>query len=334
MVRMGDSHEGDRPFAAEDSGLSDRRLRSYTKLLRGVYVHPRTHPTARVMAEAAWLYGRGDGVLGGRSAAAAWGVKYLDERRKRREGPGVGPQDRRRYAEHEWSRFEYYDPEPPVLIRPRSGGHRPDAGMTVRRIDLPPSEIVTVEGMDVTSPARTGFDLARWPASSRAGWDPDSAADVERRVILLDALCNATSTTPERIEAVVAAHRGSSGRRRARRVLALVDGGADSPPETRLRLFLLRRGFPRPTTQHPVFNEYGVLHGHLDLAWPRWRVGIEYDGEWHRLSELQKSNDIVRYEGFEECGWDVLRVDKYLMGMDAVLHALVEKRLLRAGAQW
>lgn len=336
---MGEADRGDlRPFAAEDSALSERQLRKRTKLLRGVYADPGMQPTARMMARAAWIYGRGDAVLGGRSAAAALGVKYLDSRREKQdpqaEAEAHGERGPYRYAEHEWSRFDYYDPEPPVLIRPRSGGHRPCPGLTVRRIDLPPSEVVTVRGMRVTSPARTGFDLARWPASAGRGWDAESAADFERRLVMLDALCNATKVTPGQIEAVVAAHRGSAGRRRARRLLALVDGGADSPPETRLRLFLIRRGFPAPVTQHPVFNEYGVLHGHLDLAWPKWRVGIEYDGEWHRKKRLQRSNDIVRYEGYDECGWDVLQVDKYLMQQQAVLVEKLEKRFLRAEAPW
>jgi very-short-patch-repair endonuclease len=30
-----------------------------------------------------------------------------------------------------------------------------------------------------------------------------------------------------------------------------------------------------------VIERYGAFVARVDLAWPRWRVAVEYDGEWH-----------------------------------------------------
>ncbi|MDN5757991.1 MAG: hypothetical protein L0H59_05590, partial [Tomitella sp.] len=269
-----------------------------------------------------------------RSAAAVHGVKYLDQRR-RREQPGVRQTRSYRYREHDWDEYEYFDPEPPVLIRPRSASNRPCPGLFTRNIELAGRETVMVRGMGATSPARTGFDLSRWPASARQGWDSGSPADFERRLIVLDALCNATKVLPCEIADIAMAHPQAAGARRARDVLPLVDGGSDSPQETRLRLLLIRRGYPRPRTQFPVTNEYGQLHAHVDLAWPQWRAGLEYDGDWHRRSEEKKTSDIARYEGYRRLGWDVVRVDKHLLNtMQAMLLGFVDDQLARVGATW
>lgn len=49
-------------------------------------------------------------------------------------------------------------------------------------------------------------------------------------------------------------HRHARGVIQLRELLPLVDGGAASPRESMLRLWLLDCGFPRPQTQIPVFD--------------------------------------------------------------------------------
>lgn len=304
-----------RPFRALDHGVDGRRRAKFTRILRGVYVDPSVELTARVKAEAAWVYGRGHGVLGGRSAAAMLGVRYLDARRRVDGG------------------YERFDPEPPVLVRSRSGRAGGCEGLIVERVDLPADEVVTVHGMRVTSAARTGFDLGRWPASALAGWAATTRADLERRIVMLDALCNAARITPAEIADAASAHPRAGGLARLREALELVDGGADSPPETHLRLLLIRGGFPRPQTQVPVRDENGIQFARIDLGWPQWKVGLEYDGAWHRESAVQTSNDINRYATFEETGWRVLTVDKWLLyTATAVLEDRVWRYLQAAGA--
>jgi hypothetical protein len=65
-------------------------------------------------------------------------------------------------------------------------------------------------------------------------------------------------------------------RRRARLVLELADGGAQSPWESRTRYVLLRAGFPRPRTQVAVGTRLGTFHA--DIGWDGWGPLVEFDG--------------------------------------------------------
>ncbi|WP_051461380.1 hypothetical protein [Tomitella biformata] len=135
------------------------------------------------------------------------------------------------------------------------------------------------------------------------------------------------------IEEVAAAHPRAGGLRRLREALELVDGGAESPPETHLRLLLIRNGFPRPETQVPVLDTNGRLFAHLDLGWAEWKVGFEYDGQWHGDSEEQRNYDVNRYAMYFETGWRVVTVDKTLLyRLTATLTGRAWEYLAAAGA--
>src|ERR1700753_1404357 len=102
--------------------------------------------------------------------------------------------------------------------------------------------------------------------------------------------------------------RGGRGLRAARAALGLVDGGAQSPKETWLRLLLIRAGFPRPQTQIAVRNEWGWAEAYLDMGWEDIKVAVEYDGDHHRTSRAQYVRDVRRLEMLERMGWVVVRV--------------------------
>ena len=92
-------------------------------------------------------------------------------------------------------------------------------GIVVHRDKLLDREVCVIQGMSVTTPARTAFDLGRQPGLTTA-------------VIRLDALANATNLTPSDVERVAEYHGGSRGLIQLRQVLGLMDGGSESPPET------------------------------------------------------------------------------------------------------
>lgn len=96
------------------------------------------------------------------------------------------------------------------------------------------------------------------------------------------------------------------GAARARRALADVRVGAESRMETRLRLLLIRAGLPEPLLNPPMLIDGQVLHP--DLAYPQWRVVLEYEGEEHRLDPRRWRSDITRRERFEAAGERVIRV--------------------------
>lgn len=270
---------------ALDAGdLTRHQLRTrFAAVYPGVYVARDAQLTARLRAEAAWLWSRRRGTLAGRSAAAIHGAKWLDPR------------------------------APAELLY---ANRRPPNGIHTWADAVPTDELVVVDGMRVTTTARTAFDLARRT--------PGDAA-----VAAVDALLRATRLPLADVQSLLTGHRGDKGVRRARAVLGLVDAGAESPRETWLRLLIVRAGFPPPQTQVPVRNEYGVVIAHLDMGWEDEKIGLEYEGAHHRLSREQFAYDIRKHEQVREAGWRVLRVTS----MDTratVLNRLAELRASRA----
>jgi len=134
----------------------------------------------------------------------------------------------------------------------------------------------------VTTPARTAFDIAcRYPL------DPVVAA--------IDALARATRLKIADVELIAQRYQGRRDIRGATVALDLVDAGAESPQETRVRLLLIRAGFPRPETQVLVYDEHGQLVAGLDLGWRDVMVGVDYEGEHHRKTRRQLDRDIRRH---------------------------------------
>jgi len=169
---------------------------------------------------------------------------------------------------------------------------RPARGIIVWADKLDAGDVCTIGEMLVTTPLRTAVDLARKY--------PDDVA-------VLDALARAARLTVDELRTAAERYPGVLGIKRARETIALVDPGAESPRETWLRLLLIRAGFPKPVTQHPIHNEYGVLIGEVDLAWPEYEVAVEYEGR-HHMDPGQARKDIARIEEMIEMGWLVIRV--------------------------
>lgn len=218
--------------------------------------------TAAVRARAAWLWADGDCVLSGMSAAAVHGTKWLD---------GEQPAELVRADRH----------SPPNIL--------------VRSYDLASHEVCTVNGMQVTSPARTAFDIGRRYPQLRA-------------VPIIDALMAATRLKPAGLIELADARPGLRGVRRLRATAALCDGGAESPQESRLRLVLVGAGLPAPETQIAFRDEYGHPFIRIDMGWWEWKVAVEYDGVQHWSDSKQRSWDIERIALLEAMGWIVVRV--------------------------
>jgi hypothetical protein len=153
-------------------------------------------------------------------------------------------------------------------------------------------EICVIEGMRVSTPARTVLDIAcRYPVDTAVA----------------DALARATHLKMADVELLVHRYRGRRGIRDARTALDPVDPGAESPRETSLRLLLIRAGFPRPQTQIPLYNEFGVLIAVIDMGWDDIMAGVDYEGQHHR-APTRFSKDLRRFEQVMEIGWIDIRV--------------------------
>jgi hypothetical protein len=171
----------------------------------------------------------------------------------------------------------------------------PLSGLQIRGDRVDDDEVGAIDGVPATTPARTALDLACWYPTDQA-------------VAAIDALARATDLKLPDVEIFAARYPGRRGIRRARTALSLVDAGAQSPQETRLRLLLIEAGLPAPQTQIPVLDEFGDVIAYLDMGWEDVKVAVEYDGEHHRTDRWQYTRDIRRLEMLERRGWIVVRV--------------------------
>ena len=168
-------------------------------------------------------------------------------------------------------------------------------GIVLHSDALSEDETCIVNGVSATTPARTAFDLGRRRGRTVA-------------VIRLDALMQATGLKKESVDALIERHRGARGIILLREALELSDPGAESPQETRTRLVLTDAGL-RPThTQIEVFDGFDFV-GRIDMGWPRWKVGVEYDGPQHWTDPRVRNRDIERQAELEAVGWRIIRVN-------------------------
>ncbi|RMI29793.1 hypothetical protein [Nocardia stercoris] len=178
-------------------------------------------------------------------------------------------------------------------------GRRAPAGIVAVRDTIAAEERCERLGFAVSTPARTAFDLGR-------------RLPRERAVVALDDLFRATSLHPDSVLAVAESHPGARGIRSLRSALALVDAGAQSPPETMTRLLMIDDGLPPPVTQIPVrYSAHGTLY--IDLGWPDRKVGVEYDGRHHWTDPFQRARDIDRLAVLSDLGWIIVRAGADLL---------------------
>lgn len=174
---------------------------------------------------------------------------------------------------------------------------RPPRGIIARAERLEPDEITTCECIPVTTAARTAFDLGRHLPRGEA-------------LMRLDALKRATAFLDEEVIALTKRYKGARGVRQLLELLPLVDGGAASPQETRLRLLYHDAGFPRPSTQIAVLEERWKVLRTLDMGWRDFQVASEYDGDQHRTDRAQYVKDQRLMPKVAQLGWNVIRVIK------------------------
>ncbi|CAN7239771.1 hypothetical protein [Mycolicibacterium frederiksbergense] len=172
---------------------------------------------------------------------------------------------------------------------------RPPVGIHVWSDDIEDDEIVDIGGMRVCTPARAAFDLARrYP--------------LDRAVAAIDALVNATRLDIAAVEKLMSGHPARRGTPTARKALPLVDGGAESPRETWLRLLVMRAGYPRPHTQIRVRDRHRHEFARIDLGWEDRKIGLEYEGKHHQTDRFTYERDIRRLDELSGLGWIILRV--------------------------
>lgn len=85
--------------------------------------------------------------------------------------------------------------------------------------------------------------------------------------------------------------------------------GADSQPETVMRLALVRAGLPEPELNYVLWEVHGAPVLWPDAAYVRGRIAVQYDGAGHGGPE-QYLRDIRREAVTRDYGWLEVRVSK------------------------
>lgn len=247
--------------AVSAGSLTRASLRwNYRTIFPGVYHSKLVVPTLEQRIRGAWLWSGRRGVISGRAAAALHGALWVDA-------------------------------TTPVEMIWTSG--RPPRGIVVRNERLDSDDIELINGMPVTTPPRTAFDLGRHLPRDLA-------------VRHLDALARATGLTASDVIELSDRYPRARGLPRARIALSLMDGGAQSPQETRIRLILIDDGLPPPRTQIAVTD--GNNEAFIDLGYDEPKVGFDYEGRHHSEDRGQYIHDIGRAELLERQGWIDLRI--------------------------
>ena len=65
-------------------------------------------------------------------------------------------------------------------------------------------------------------------------------------------------------------------------------------------------GLPAPVPQYVVIHD-GYFVARVDLAWPRYRFAVEYDGQWHADRD-QLTRDRRRTRALNAIGWYIYPV--------------------------
>jgi hypothetical protein len=219
--------------------------------------------TVRDRAVGAWLWSKRRGIVTGVAASAMHGAEWVDA----------------------------------TLIELIYECTHPPAGIVARNERIAEDEITCVDGVPVTTAARTAFDLGRYQPRNRA-------------IARMDALMRATPFSNEEVLLLAKRYRGARGVKRLKDALPFVDGGAASPRETWLRLLYVDAKLPKPTTQIPIFDTDGTLLRTVDMGWEDYKVVSEYDGDQHRTDRPQYVKDLRVIPKIEDLGFIVQRVIK------------------------
>jgi len=198
---------------------------------------------------------------------------------------------------------------------PHRHGAAPRGVQVHRTSSLSPAEIRTVQGLPVTSPARTLLDLAGELDRKDLEWAVDEA--LQRRLSTRDALLNqAMRATGHKgggaLAGVVERHQAT--------------GITRSTAERRFRALIRAAGLPEPVTNRRV---EGV---EVDCYWPDQRLAVEVDSYRFHSTRPKFERDSAKGAKLVAAGIAVMRVTWYQMEDEPyAVVARVAQALVRIG---
>jgi hypothetical protein len=191
------------------------------------------------------------------------------------------------------------------LSKPRSLPSVRRKGVLGHTVLAREDEIEFIDGIRISTRSRTWLDLAKRLSVSDLVCMGDQIIRVPRvkfegRTLSFDTL--------DGLRSLVGRHPNLQGIVRARESLDLMRVGADSAPESLLRLAMADAGLPEPDLQLAL-RVVDAVSPTADLGYRHRRLAIQYDGG-HHLLDAQSFSDRRRDKAFESAGWTVLVLGK------------------------
>lgn len=66
-------------------------------------------------------------------------------------------------------------------------------------------------------------------------------------------------------------------------------------------------GLPPTAPNLEVYDADGLLYAEIDLAFVRFRVGVDHEGDHHRTDQRQWRRDLRRFVLLEDDAWSMIR---------------------------
>ncbi|WP_166877529.1 hypothetical protein [Salinibacterium sp. ZJ450] len=196
-------------------------------------------------------------------------------------------------------------------------------GVRGHRLQIGQTDVVSLGGLAVTSLARTWCDLAA-VLSDEALLAAGDFLLWRRRPYWL-------RLTADDLTAAIERFAGRRGLPLLHAILPELTDRADSPPESFIRLRIVRSRLPAVSANPEVRDEHGKFVGMPDLAFLEFRVALDYEGDGHRVDPVQWEKDIARQTRFEDAGWRYLRAGKADLHNTPELLVKLERRLRSQG---
>lgn len=183
--------------------------------------------------------------------------------------------------------------------------------MSLAGVDRSAKKRVTWRSCEITGPDRAVLREIAMTSRLRTFVDLGTSLPVDDLIAIGDHLVRTPRPSYEgravpyvRLDTLHAAVRSFRGRgaRRLQAAVAEIRRGADSPAETTLRLALMRAALPDAVLNGTLRADDETWLGEPDMAWPAWRVCVEYDGRHHRTA-AQQAKDVQRGERRRVAGW-------------------------------
>lgn len=263
---------------ADAAGVSDGRTRAkdLIRVSRGILV-PAGVPLQGAAALAAYTEANPVSVVSHVSAARLWGIP-------------LSPRQQGDWRIHLANPLTNFAPRRVNVV-----GHR---------LAFARGEIWKLDGVRLTGAARTWLDLAAllsWEELVAAG-DFLVCSHGAESPVPRQCLCSIDD-----LARIAASHHGYRGLRYARAALGVIRVGADSPPESAMRLALVAAGLPEPELNTVVRDAEGWPQLWPDGAYPRDSISLQYDGNHHNAND-QYLRDMRGLETTKTLSWEEIRL--------------------------